>query len=178
MEIRYTLTLGEFREGYLIMLRSSTWRYRLFAWQFTWLGPLLGVFLVAMAILTFLLGGDQKIWAILVFSIALLALSAPLRLRSSIKRQFRLQKLEDGIVLAVSAQDVTLSRQNRDAETRYGWSALERADESKTLFLLFPHRLAFIPVPKRALTPEQEQEMRSLVATHIPGASLKPSAVS
>lgn len=90
MEIRYTLTISEFNEGYFVLLRNSTWRHRFFRWQFSWLGPLLGAIMIGLGLLLLLDGEKQYFWAFLFFAFGLAMLITPLRLQSSIRSQFRL----------------------------------------------------------------------------------------
>jgi YcxB-like protein len=167
MEIRYTLTIPEFQEGYFVMLRNSTWRYRIFRWQFTWLGPLMGAFLIGRGSWLLLGSGTQVPWAILSFAIGLLGLSAPVRLRSSIRRQFRLGGLDQEIAMNLGSGGISIKRVSRDAESHYGWSAIEKVIESQRLITLLPNKVQFIPIPKRAVRPEQLQELRALLAEHV-----------
>jgi hypothetical protein len=71
---------------------------------------------------------------------------------------------------------VHVKRAMRDAETRYGWSAIEKSSESGNLILLFPNKVQFIPVPKRAMTPAQAGELRALIAANVQGAAAQPMA--
>jgi hypothetical protein len=149
------------------MLRNSAWRYRLFRWQFTWLGPLMGAFLIGMGVLVLFLGRDQVPWAFLVFVIGVVALSAPVRLRSSIRRQFRLGGLDQEIAMSLGSDGISIKRVSRDAESHYGWSAIEKRFESQHLITLLPNKVQFIPIPKRVLSPEQYEELRALFAEYV-----------
>ena len=47
---------------------------------------------------------------------------------------------------------------------------------SATMFVLLPNKRQFIPLPKRAMTEQQQQELRALIAAHLPGSSSPPAA--
>jgi hypothetical protein len=167
LEIRYTLTISEFNEGYFVLLRNSTWRHRFFRWQFSWLGPLLGAILIGLGLLLLLDGEKQYVWAFLFFVFGLAMLITPLRLRSSIRSQFRLAGLDQEIAMSLDSDRISIKRVGRDAESHYGWSAIEKHVESQHLITLLPNKVQFIPIPKRVLSPEHLQELRRLVSEQV-----------
>lgn len=73
---------------------------------------------------------------------------------------------------------LVIKRVNREADTRYGWSAIERSLDSKRLIVLLPNKVQFIPIPKRTMSAEQQQDLRALIAAHVPGAGASVAAVS
>jgi hypothetical protein len=169
VEIRYVLTAQEYTEGYRAMLRSSTMRYRVYSWLYSWPAMVLGLCILGVGLWTLKFGGDQGLsLAIVLFAIGVIFIAMPLRLRSAIRRLHRLQGLERESIVNVDANGVHSKRAMRDAETRFGWSAIERSGESKNLILLFPGKVQFIPIPKRAMTPAQTEELRVLIAANVP----------
>jgi hypothetical protein len=170
VEIRFTLTVGEFREAYGLMLRNSTFQCKLSYWFRRWLGPVLGLWILGCAMI--IRAGNGSFALVLVlFLVGTAALVAPFRFRVMLAKLFRLQKLDQEISLNVDSEGLVIKRVTRDADTRYGWSAIERCLESKGLIVLFPSKVQFIPLPKRAMTAEQQQEFRALLAAHVPGSA-------
>lgn len=166
MEIRFTLTAEEFREGYGLMLRNSTFQYRLSYWFRSWLGPVIGLWILGCSLV--ILAGNGSFALVLILWVAgAVALVAPLRFRATLRKLFRLQNLHQEIAVAVDAGGVVIKRVTRDADTRYGWAAIERSRESKRLIVLLPSKVQFIPIPKRAMTPAQTDELRGLIAANV-----------
>ena len=167
MEIRYTLTLDEFKEAYSLMLRNASFRHRFCYWQFTWLGPVLGIWILAMMLI--LLFSKDPNWPMLLILaiIGIVSLAAPLRYRRSLRRSFRLQKLDAELMLNLDSSGIDARRIGKDMDSHYGWTAMEGLRESKNLYVLFPSRLLFIPIPKRALPPDREPEIRALFESHF-----------
>ncbi len=127
----------------------------------------MGATLIGLGIFLLFNSEKQYLWAFLFFVFGLAMLITPLRLRSSIRRQFRLAGLDQEIAMSVGSGGISIKRVGRDAESHYGWSAIEKHIESLQLITLLPNKVQFIPIPKRVLSPEHLQELRSLVAEHI-----------
>lgn len=53
-------------------------------------------------------------------------------------------------------------------ESRLAWNLIIGWVEVERVFALFPSPLTFFPIPKRALTEQQQDELRSLLKTKIP----------
>lgn len=170
MEIRYTLTIPEFKEAYGVVLRHAGARYRFYYWNYTWLGLTVGLVLLFLAVLLFGTRDPNQPLVFLLVVIAVANLSAPWRYRGLIKRNFRMQNLDAEISLSLATEGVTVRRLRRDITTHYGWSAFERQIESKGMFTLCPARLHFLPIPKRTMTPEEQEAIRVLLAAHIPAS--------
>jgi hypothetical protein len=47
------------------------------------------------------------------------------------------------------------------------WSAFEKSLETERLFVLLFNPVQFLPIPKRAMAPEQIEELHSLLNAHI-----------
>lgn len=65
---------------------------------------------------------------------------------------------EDGLHFRTSASE---SRLKWDLIT--GWAEVER------VFALFPSPLSFLPVPKRAMTDSQQEELRTILRNKVSG---------
>jgi hypothetical protein len=167
MEIRYTLTIPEFKEAYGVMWRQASLRHRLNYWYFTWLGLLMGLWILLMSVLLYSVPNPNRPFVLLLVVAALIGISSPWRYRRLIKRNYKMQNLGTELAVSMNSEGITVTRANRDAVTRYGWTAIERHFESKNMFVLFPTRLQFVPIPKRAMTAEQQAEFRALVAAHV-----------
>jgi hypothetical protein len=93
----------------------------------------------------------------------------PLTYKWKIRRFFRDQKLPVERTLQAQDSGISIVRTDGAAESRLSWSVLDKAVESDGAFILIPNLRTFIPVPKRVMTPEQQDEFRALVAAHVPG---------
>ena len=172
MEIRFVLTPEEYTEGYRAMLRSGTVRYRIFSYLYSWPGVVIGLILIAQGSLLLYFGtglGGNIAWVVAMAFLAMgvVLVAIPFRIVSMMRRLHRLQDLGKEIIVTVGADGVHTKRVARDAEARFGWSAIEKSGESKSLILLFPTRVQFIPIPKRAMTPAQADELRALIAANV-----------
>jgi hypothetical protein len=54
------------------------------------------------------------------------------------------------------------------AESRLTWELIVGWSEVESVFTLFPSPISFIPVPKRAMTPDQQNELRTLLLRKFP----------
>jgi YcxB-like protein len=177
MEIRYVLTPEEYREGYLTMLRGATMRYRVASWLYAWPGVVVGLCLVgAGSWMLYSRGPGDLIIPVALLAVGVALVALPVRLQSTLRRLHRLQDLSREIHLTADPESLHVRRAMRDAETRYGWTAIEKSGESRNLILLFPNKVQFIPVPKRALTPVQMDELRAMIAANVRGAASQPTA--
>jgi YcxB-like protein len=67
------------------------------------------------------------------------------------------QMSEDGLYFRTSA-----------GESRLTWNLIIGWVEVERVFALFPSPLTFFPIPKRAMTDQQQDELRSLLKNNIP----------
>jgi len=54
------------------------------------------------------------------------------------------------------------------AESRITWGVIVGWAEAERVFALFPSPNVFVPVPKRAMTDDQQNEFRALLRNKIP----------
>ena len=79
-----------------------------------------------------------------------------------------MQRMAATIRVEMNETGVEIIRTSGDADVRYRWQAFVKQLESESLYLLFPTEMSFVIIPKRALTPDQQTELRDLLAAHIP----------
>jgi hypothetical protein len=83
-------------------------------------------------------------------------------------RSYRMQKLGAEVLLDVDDQRMRAERSDGQADITWKWPILEKWGESPEVFVILPNSATFIIVPKRVLTPEQQDELRGLLTAHIP----------
>jgi len=65
--------------------------------------------------------------------------------------------------------DHTIQFKTASSESRTAWDAYIKFAENKDTFILFQQgNQIFVPIPKRDLTASQIDDLRSLLATHLP----------
>lgn len=102
--------------------------------------------------------------------VGIMCVISPFTHRRKVARCFREQKLQVERILATSDSGIHIARTDGEAEGRMKWTAFDKGLETDELFVLLPNGRQFVPVPKRAMTYEQQNEFRDLMATHVPGA--------
>jgi YcxB-like protein len=175
IEIRYTITPAEYQEANSLLMKNSGLRRKLTYSFVTWLGPLLGALMVASAVIVSTWAEPDYTSGFVLLVCGLYFLSLPWLCRRMMRRRHRMQRLSTEIILTAGNEGIQIQRANGEAETRYRWPAFQKQVESQAMFVLFPNMLVFLPIPKRAMTSEQQQELRALIAAHLPGSS-SPSA--
>lgn len=88
----------------------------------------------------------------------------PLINRMRVNKRYKQQKLNRGMSLMTDDDRLEIRTLNGDADSRINWPAFEKYAESKQLFVLMLDPVRFIPIPKRALSPEHQQEIRGFFA--------------
>ena len=63
--------------------------------------------------------------------------------------------------------DEHIHTRSSNARSDVEWSAVRRVAEDKHIFLLYLAPAKFFPIPKRACTPEQIEELRQLFANRV-----------
>lgn len=85
----------------------------------------------------------------------------------NMKWRYRQQKLETAIEIETGQSGVNIRRKNGDTEGHYKWAAFERWVEADHHFVLFPDGILFIVIPKRAMNPEQQVELRGILTENV-----------
>ncbi len=86
--------------------------------------------------------------------------------RLSARRQFRNTPTAHTPV-TIDASDTGLHIQSVHADSKAAWSAYLAWCEYKSVFVILPQRRIYVPIPKRAFTPEQLVEFRELLGRNI-----------
>ena len=158
MEIRYQLTNEDMRNA-LRAAPRSVWG----SFQFrTWLTLL---FLVGMGLIELGFSTAGWIWLVASFGLGMAAYEVP---RYRVRRALRENPSAQGEIVAdVNNEGVLVIFAT--GRTQMGWPAFIKSRETAALFLLFTSPYKSIFIPKRVLSQEQIEELRSLLKANIPG---------
>jgi YcxB-like protein len=176
VEIRYTLTLEDYSAGNQLLQLQTTLRRRITYYLFARFGLAIGIPIFCAAIILFfvnLLSPSHRFGAATsgltaaVAWVGAVCIMSPYIYRRKVARYFREHQLPVERILTANDSGVSIARTDGAAETRTNWSMFDKSVESSNLFTLFPNLRQFVPIPKRAMTPEQQQEFRALVAAHV-----------
>ena len=187
MEIRFTLTMDDYREGNRLWHLNSTLRRKINYYLFVRFGYWIGTPLFCVALILFFanlfapphqMGAAASGVMAAAGWVGLICIVSPFIYRRTVARSFREQKLTTERILTADDSGIHVARTDGAMESRMGWTAFDKAIESDSIFALFPNLRTFVPVPKRAMTSEQQQELRALLAAHVPGACAPVAAVS
>lgn len=176
IEIRYTMTLEEYREANRLWHLHTTFsrkiKFFLFV-RFWWAAALVacgaGVWIVMSSLLLAFIGGG-------LIGLGVVCLFSPLTYRWKTAHAFREMKLPQEAVVTIDDSAVSIARTDGSTEGRMTWSAFDNWAESTVMLVLFPDMRRFVPIPKRAMTEPQQHELRALIAAHLPGNSSPPAA--
>jgi hypothetical protein len=149
MEIRFRETGGDF----LNVLWANGWSSVLAAVMLASL-----VFLPPVCILPFLEPGPRT--SIIV--IPWLVVWSSFLVRAVISRSKRKES-----VLLVDSERISVSTWGL-LPRNVPWMAIRRMLESRNYFFLKLPKWQYVYIPKRVLTPEQQAELRALIASHVP----------
>ncbi|HEY6447544.1 MAG TPA: YcxB family protein [Acidobacteriaceae bacterium] len=180
MEIRYTAALDDFITANRVTLlhRGGLVRLKYLIYvQYAYvIGPLLAVagFWALLVTARHSLGGGDGS-AGFVISLALMGggigwLFNPMWARHKLERIFNRRKEPHDYTLVADDAGIAAARGDGAAESRIKWSMLEKSTETDSCFVLLLVGGQGIPVPKRTMTPEQQEELRDLLARHVPGS--------
>lgn len=152
-----TLLRGSVRRGSQQFLNPSKWRFGLVG--------LLGMLLLARILFDPSLNGDPKWWLILLLMLVVgyRAACGSKTTRKGYER--RIERLPR--VLSIDSDGVRFEDRAKMFQS-HPWSAYKSWREGSTVFVLRgPQRVTNV-VPKRGLTSEQVDELRVLLAMHMP----------
>lgn len=164
MEISYQLTEDDYRQGYKAFRRRKT--FSLWATRIGWV---LLFLVLAEALFSSIFGFDRRfpnlalLWGLVAFWTYCLWYAPRYAARKMIKGSpsaslpHTAQMSEDGLHFQTSA-----------GESRLKWNLIIGWVEVERVFALFPSPLTFFPIPKRAMTDQQLDELRSLLKSNIP----------
>jgi hypothetical protein len=181
------MTLEDFVEGNTVFQlhrdRGTRLRYKLFVQYAYVLGPIVMIVGLSLLFASLRSGSEILIGAMLIVGSAFVGcgvnwLLIPRSRRRKLARIFRERKEPVECVLTADELGIVSVRTDRAAESRISWSMFENVVEMQNNFVAMLEQRIFFPIPKRAMTPEQQQELRALLAAHIPQAGAPLPAVS
>jgi hypothetical protein len=164
MEISYQLTEDDYRQGYKAFRRRKT--FSLWATRICWV---LLFLVLAEALFVSIFGADRSfpnlalLWGFVAFWAYCLWYAPRYAARKMIKGSpsaslpHTAQMSEDGLYFRTSS-----------GESRLKWNLIIGWVEVERVFTLFPSPLTFFPIPKRSMTDQQQDELRSLLKNNIP----------
>lgn len=71
------------------------------------------------------------------------------------------------VPIEVEASDEGLFFHSAYAESKISWSAYVAWGENKATFVILPQPRTYFPIPKRAFTPEQLEDFRSILRRNV-----------
>jgi YcxB-like protein len=162
MQVTFQLTPDDYRDGLLAWRNLRSWRRWGFRVLAIWMGL---IFLVS--VLQLFVAPAHFVSALpgIVFSVVALVFIwyGP---SLSGRRQFRnTPSAHDP--MTIEASDSGLHIHSIHADSKVSWSAYMAWGECKSVFIILPQPRIYVPIPKRALTPEQLGEFRELLGRNI-----------
>jgi hypothetical protein len=165
MEISYQLTEDDYRQGYKAFRRRT--KYSLWISR---IGFVVFFLIFATALLLSTFGPDRSfsnlapLWGIVVFWVCCIWY-APRRIA---------KKMISGSPSAtlphtVDMSDTGLSFRTSASDSRMTWDIFTGWAEAERVFALFPSPVSFLPIPKRAMTEVQQNELRTLLQNKVSG---------
>lgn len=165
MQISYQLTEDDYRQGYKAFRRRT--KYSLWAIGFAYVS-LCFVFMTALLISIFGNRSDRSLTNLTV----LWAASAFLFYCLWYAPRHAARKMMNGSPSASLSRTVDMSEEGlyfrtAASESRLTWDLITGWAEADRVFALFPSPLSFLPVPKRAMTDQQQNELRTLLQSKV-----------
>jgi len=162
VEISYQLTTDDYRQGFKAFRRRtpfSRWTYRLSYVCF---------FLILVVALLLSFSRDKTsnlfpLWAMVAFW-AWFLWYCPYRVANKMIKGSPNAALPHTVDISESG----LYSRSAAAETRFTWQLIIGWAEVERVFALFPSPISFFPLPKRAMTEDEQNELRTLFQSKIP----------
>jgi hypothetical protein len=164
MEISYQLTEDDYRQGYKAFRRRKT--FSLWATRIGWVLLFLALAeALYVSISGFdrefptlaLLWGQVAFWAYCLWYAPRYAARKMIKGSPSASLPHTAQMSDEGLYFRTSA-----------GESRLSWNLIIGWVEVERVFALFPSPLTFFPIPKRAMTDQQQDELRNLLQNKVP----------
>jgi hypothetical protein len=163
VEISYQLTKDDYRQGFKAFRKRTT----LSRWTNLIAVAAFFITLASALVLSFF-GRDKSfpnlfpLWAILAFW-AWFVWGCPYYVAHKMIKGSRNASLPHTVNISESGlYSVTLV-----AETRFTWDLIVGWVEAERVFALFPSSISYFPIPKRAMTNDQQNELRTLLQAKI-----------
>lgn len=174
MELRYTITPEEFVEASMLWATTRQ-RKRRESLMTSRRGLVYLAILLASGILISQLRGRYFVWMI-VLLVGIYAVAVGFRkliCPRSLRRSYEHQSSDLNIRVAIGESGIEAERAGGEVISRYLWTAFVGHLEGQNTFVLYLNRMQSLIIPKRSMTPEQREELRALLAGHIPEGGLK-----
>jgi YcxB-like protein len=163
MEITYQLTEDDYRQGYKAYKRRTK-----FSLWISHLSYLVFVLVLAVTLFVLIVGPDRSFSTLfpLLFFVAFWMWCiwyAPYRVAR------KMIKGSPGAALPHTAEFSAdgLHFRTTAGESRLNWNLFTGWSEADRVFALFPSPVTFVPIPKRAMTAAQQEELRSLMRSKL-----------
>lgn len=166
MRLTYDITLRDYREAWWLHIRSDFSR-RLTVLILYRIIPVLGLFAFYCA--WWIWQNEQDTtetlaWIIIGSMWSALVLVPSFRIRrlyaqSGMNRgNWNIDISSDGVVITQPGM----------VESRYKWASIQRFVEDNRVLLLYVSQIRFIPVPRRVLSADQQEELHRLLSAQLP----------
>lgn len=161
MEISYQLTEDDYRQGYKAFRSRTTftlWRTRIAYASF--------FLILALAVFVSIFGPDRTfpnlalLWALVAFWTCYLWY-AP----RGVAKQMIGGSPSAALPQYVDVSEAGLYFRTSASESRLTWDLIVGWAEADRVFALFPSPISFLPIPKRGMTDEQQNELRTILQT-------------
>jgi len=167
MQVNYGITLEDYVEANRLWLLNTTLMHKVCYFLWSRFALIIGAILFALGVAVITLNTNNVGAGSASIGMGLVLASNPFRYRRVLKKRYAWQKLGTDLQIDAQSSVLEVKRANGEAESRYKWSAFDKWMESKNLFVLFPSKMQFIPVPKRVLNQAQQEEFRNLMKANI-----------
>ena len=163
MEISFQVTADDYRQaynGYRKRTAFSRWAYRVYYVLFA--------IVFAMALILSFFGPDKSfsylfpLWAIAAFW-AYVLWYCPYYVARKMTKGSRVTTLPK----TVEITDAGIYSRSSAAESRLAWETIIGWVEVERVFALFLTPISFFPIPKRAMTEDQQNEFRTLLRSKV-----------
>lgn len=172
MHLNYKITIPDWKAALQLHTRQKIGRrihYFIYEYVFASIA-IMGIVLATFAWVT----GDSKaldtlvpLVAVLVGLAILLRIVRAKAIRRSYKGLFPLSENGPGYSLDINDERI-LSIRPGVGEATYYWSGICAVAQNDKIILLYLSEILFLGVPISALSPEQKDELDSLIARHLP----------
>jgi len=169
MEIQFALTPEDFFEANVFAMRNTTLPLKLGYWFFRFaffLGLPIGVLCFCSSAIPALHRYTGSL--VTVGALAVVYWFVGFRFKGRVKKAFSAQKLDAELTVTLNEPGYRAIRVDGGGEGRINWELFDKWGETKDIFVLFPNLRTVVTIPKRALTPDQQTELRAMLAAHIP----------
>jgi hypothetical protein len=168
MQTEYVISLEEYLHANRLWARNEVLRYRTCYWFRSWPAVVLGVLFILSVIFLKWFETSSKALAVATLIIGLILILQPYGYRQTMRKSYDRNKMALPVRVNVTDACLEIALANGNADSRLAWPLFEKYIESESLFQLVFRRASFVLIPKRALTPDQQSELRALLASHIP----------